>query len=112
MKFSRLAAASLLLIPMISARAQVVINEVFYNAPNEHDDVQWIELLNTSARSVDLSGWSLDKGKFFVFPKGAAISPTASHALRSSVVALTILGFVGDSVKPLTFNHPVAGNRE
>src|SRR3954468_19068223 len=55
--------------------AGVVINEVFYNAPDDWDDVQWIELFNPADRPVDLGGWTLDGGKLFTFPKGARIGP-------------------------------------
>src|SRR5258706_8595923 len=55
------------------ARAGVVINEIFYHAPNDLDDVQWIELLNTGDAPVDISGWSLNQGKLFTFPKETAI---------------------------------------
>lgn len=34
----------LTLLPLTATRAGVVINEVFYNAPDDPDDLQWIEL--------------------------------------------------------------------
>lgn len=55
-------------------QAQVVINEVFYNAPDDIDDLQWIELLNTSETPADLSGWTIDDGKVYTFPKGATLT--------------------------------------
>jgi hypothetical protein len=62
------------LLPCGTVRAEVVINEVFYNAPNELSSLQWLELYNTGSKPADLSGWVLDKGKGFVFPKGAALA--------------------------------------
>ena len=53
--------------------AGVIINEVFYNAPNDLDDLQWIELYNDADASVDLGGWTLDDGKIFTFPKSTTI---------------------------------------
>ena len=38
-------------------RAQVVINEIFYHAPDDLTDLQWIELYNTTDQEVNLSGW-------------------------------------------------------
>jgi hypothetical protein len=34
----------------------VVINELLYNAPDDLDDVQWIELYNPSDQPADLGG--------------------------------------------------------
>src|SRR5688572_20698958 len=48
--------------------AGVVVNEVFYNAPDDVDDVQWVELHNASDRPADLGGWTLDDGKLYTFP--------------------------------------------
>ncbi len=55
------------------APARVVINEICYNAPDDLDDIQWIEFYNTADRPVDLSEWTLDKGNGYVFPKGTTI---------------------------------------
>jgi hypothetical protein len=53
----------------------VVINEIFYNAPDDLDDIQWIELFNPDDRPADLGGWTLDKGKLFTLPPGSRIEP-------------------------------------
>jgi spore coat protein CotH len=60
-------------LPLTAARAEVVINEILYNAPEDRDDIQWIELHNTGAQAVDLSSWTIDEGKGFVFPAGTKI---------------------------------------
>ena len=57
-----------------SAQAGVVINEIFYHAPNDLENLQWIELFNSADQPVDISGWSLDQGKLFTFPKDTAIA--------------------------------------
>ncbi|HEV8378184.1 MAG TPA: lamin tail domain-containing protein, partial [Tepidisphaeraceae bacterium] len=56
------------------AGAGVVINEIFYHAPNDLEDLQWIELFNSGDQPVDISGWSLDQGRLFTFPKDTAIA--------------------------------------
>jgi hypothetical protein len=56
-----------------SAKAGVVINEIYYHAPNDLDDLQWIELYNPTEARVDLTGWQIDEGKVFRFPQGASI---------------------------------------
>src|SRR4029453_13672468 len=53
------------------ARGGVVINEVMYNAPDDLDDLQFVELHNTSDKAVDLAGWKLAKGAKYPFPAGA-----------------------------------------
>ena len=75
--------ALLAMMPLTAARAEVVINEIFYNAPDDRDDMQWIELHNTAAQAVDLSGWTLDEGKSFTFPAGTTSSRAATWWWRS-----------------------------
>ena len=45
-----------------AASAKVVINEIFYHAPGELEDLHYVELLNDSDSATDLGGWSLGKG--------------------------------------------------
>ena len=56
-------------------QAGVVINEIFYNAPNDLSDLEFVELLNTDEKSVDLSGWELGGGIAFVFPSDSVVEP-------------------------------------
>lgn len=72
-----------LLLPL-PASAQVVINEIFYNAPDDLDDVQWIELHNPTRASVDLSGWRLAKALKYVFPANFLIGPDGYAVLARS----------------------------
>jgi PAS domain-containing protein len=50
-----------LVLAALQARGQVVINEIFYHAPDDIADLQWVELYNTSDQAVNLSGWRLSK---------------------------------------------------
>jgi hypothetical protein len=43
--------SSWLAIAPATSSAGVVINEIFYNAPNDLDDLQWIEFQNASAQA-------------------------------------------------------------
>lgn len=56
-----------------ATRAGVVVNEIFYNAPDDLEDLQWIEFFNHGESPVDLSGWTLDGGRIFVFPAATTI---------------------------------------
>lgn len=46
----------------------VVINEIYYHAPEDFDDLQWIELHNPDSHPVDISGWRFTRGIEFRFP--------------------------------------------
>lgn len=48
----------------------VVINELMYHPPGEREDLQYIELFNSGGETVDLSGWSFQKGVRFEFGTG------------------------------------------
>lgn len=56
-------------------QAEIVINEVFYNAPNDLSDLEFVELLNTGEQSVNLLGWELGEGIEFAFPGDSVIEP-------------------------------------
>lgn len=55
--------------------AQVVLNEILYHAPDELDDLQYVELHNAGSEPVDLGGWSFTQGIQFQFPTGTRIGP-------------------------------------
>jgi hypothetical protein len=56
-----------------AARARVVINEIFYHAPNDIGDLEFLELHNSGDEDVDISGWSFTKGIKFKFPAKTVI---------------------------------------
>lgn len=59
----------------LPSRAQVVINEIFYNAPDDLTDLQWIELHNAGDQAVNVAGWRLAAGVRFEFGPGATVAP-------------------------------------
>jgi hypothetical protein len=69
--------ACLLAISFVSPAAWsgVVINEIFYNAPDDLEDLQWIELYNDGDGAADVTGWVLDGGSIFLFPTDTRIAP-------------------------------------
>ncbi len=52
----------------------VVINEINYAPSGATNPAEFIELLNTSASAVDLSGWQFDAGVAYTFPAGTTIA--------------------------------------
>ncbi len=66
------------LVPMCfhsAANAGVVINEIFYHAPDDFDDLEWVEVYNPDDQPVDLADWKLTGGVEFHFKKKATIPP-------------------------------------
>ncbi len=57
----------------LPAQAGVVINEIMYHAPDDLDDVQFIELHNNGSERIDLGGWKLARGVKYSFPAGTGI---------------------------------------
>jgi spore coat protein H len=55
------------------AAGGIVINEIMYHPPDDRDDLQFIELLNSGGQSVDLSGWHFTKGIKYSFPAGTRL---------------------------------------
>lgn len=57
----------------VGAGARVVINEIFYHAPGDIEDLKYVELHNSGEDAVELGGWKFTKGLKFAFPAGARI---------------------------------------
>src|SRR5262249_3307806 len=71
----RLVSSVVLLSLVASSRAQIVINEIYYNAPDDLTDLQWVELYNMGDKAVNLAGWRVSKGVKFEFGPGATVAP-------------------------------------
>jgi len=52
---------------------QVVINEIMYQAPDDLEQLEYIELLNAGSQQVDLSGWKIQEGIEYSFREGATL---------------------------------------
>lgn len=56
--------------------SNVVINEIMYNADEEEETGDWVELYNTAGFEVDISGWQLkdeDDSHVYEFPNGTTM---------------------------------------
>ena len=62
------------------APAGVVINEIFYHAPDDLDDLQFIELYNSGDKPAVIGGWKLAKGVKYQFPADTTI-PADSYVV-------------------------------
>lgn len=56
-----------------TAHGQVVLNEILYHAPDDLDNLQFIELHNAGEQAVDISGWKLTKSVTYTFPAKSTI---------------------------------------
>src|SRR3954454_6458359 len=56
-KFAGFVAAILLPLAQLEIRAEVIISEVMYDPQNSDTNREWVELFNTGASAVNLSGW-------------------------------------------------------
>jgi hypothetical protein len=74
MWFTRVAAILLALTIVAPVRADVVINEIFYHAPDDQDNLQFVELYNIGDQGVDLAGWKLTKAVQYTFPGKTTIA--------------------------------------
>jgi|GEM_PF-1693093 len=86
-------------LPPVNADAQatgaVEISEIFYNPDGQAEGHEFIELHNTSASPVDISGWQLVTGVVYTFPAGSTIDAN-SYIVLAQVAAdfNTVFGFV------------------
>ena len=62
------------LISAVDTPQSVVINEIFYDPPNNARS-EFVELYNPTDEAIDLSGWSFTSGIDFTFPAFSQIAP-------------------------------------
>lgn len=73
--------------------AQVVINEIMYNPPEGgSDSLEYVELYNSGANAVDITGWSIDDAFDFTFPNMTLGAGAYTLIAVDSVALMTVLG--------------------
>jgi hypothetical protein len=84
----QLVAVLILIVAAVTASAQIVVSEIHYHPVEEEtynadgtpvhdlsDDIhEFVELQNTGASTVDLSGWTLAGGITYTFPNGVSLA--------------------------------------
>lgn len=67
----------LLFLPFFQSRADVLLNEVFFDPSGTDTGLEWIEIYNSGENLVNLSGWQLypDGIGYFSFPQGFMLNP-------------------------------------
>ncbi len=83
----------------------VVINEINYNAHDDYDSGDWIELHNAGTDDVDLTGWTYsdeDDAHVFMFPDGTVLRSgaylvVAQEIARFAAIHPNVSNVVGDA---------------
>ncbi len=75
------------------AKSQIVINEIFYNAPNiGPDTIEYIELYNNSTSAINLQGYHFSQGVNYVFPSMMIDAGEYVVVTNDSIDLMNILG--------------------
>ena len=83
----------------VSPHGGVVISEINYHAVSDLDTDDFLELTNTSASPIDMSGWSFSAGITAVLPSGTTIAPGQRFVLSPSAASFSALhGFAPDAI--------------
>lgn len=64
----------------------VVINELHYDPDDSSERVEFIELYNPDAATVDLSNWRINRAVDYTFPVGASLGPDEYLVIAESAV--------------------------
>lgn len=97
--------------PAAAGPPAVVVNEVFYNAPDDLDWVQWVELHNPGGQPVAVGGWTLDKGKVLTVPADTTI-PAGGYLVFALDPAEFAQVYGGDVRVAGGMNRPLKRNGE
>jgi hypothetical protein len=80
------------LCPELRADSTVVFNEIQYHPTDREASLEWIELYNQMAVSMDLSGWRISGGVDHVFAEGTVIPGGGFLVIAANPAALRALG--------------------
>ncbi|HUS34372.1 MAG TPA: lamin tail domain-containing protein, partial [Verrucomicrobiae bacterium] len=69
-------------------QSQIVINELMYSPISGDDADQYVELYNSGATTVDLTGWTLGGGIGFNIPSGTTLAPNSYLVIANNAARL------------------------
>jgi hypothetical protein len=93
------------------ADTSVVFNEVMYHPATNEPAMEWLELYNQMAVSVDMSGWSLDGDIHYRFPTNTVLSGGAYLVVASSPTNLAATTGLANLLGPFTNRLSNSGGR-
>jgi hypothetical protein len=88
-------------IQVLSAPANVVINEIHYNPDVKTEPAEFIELYNSGPSAVDVGGWTLDSGVHFTIPSGTNMA-AGSYLVIAANPAFVLTKFGAKALGPFT----------
>ena len=91
--------------------AVVTFNEVMYHPVNDEENLEWIEFHNQFAVDVDLSGWSICNGVFFIFPVGTVVPGGGHVVVAANPAALASATGFDDALGPFIGRLDNSGER-
>jgi len=99
--------------PPVLATPEVAINEIYYHPVSDADATQeYVELLNTTDRPIDLTGYQFGQGIQFKLPDGTTMSPGGLLVVcRNLIIARAALGIEGPAVGNFTGQLDNGGER-
>lgn len=72
-----------------ASASSIVVSQIHYNPDVPNDLTEFVEIMNISAGSVDLTGCEFDAGITFHFPAGFVLAPGARGLIVKDVTAFT-----------------------
>ncbi len=66
----------------------LVINEIMFNPPREHPDLEYLEVVNIGSGDLDISGFRINRGVSFTFPNGTVLEPDEYLVVAKDPTAL------------------------
>src|SRR4051794_24222889 len=88
------------------AAGDVVINEILYHAPDDLDNLQFIELHNPGDAAIDLAGWKLGRNIRYEFPAEKRIEAGGYLVLcKDAALFKKYYGFDADGVFTGALGH-------
>ncbi len=97
--FRRFAVSALVAVSGSLCAQFVVINEIFYDPPDNTQPIEFVELHNPGAVAVNIGGWRLEDGVAFNVPAGTVIPAGGYFVIAENAVAFqTRFGFVPGGV--------------
>lgn len=82
------------------ADSTVVFNEIMYHPATNEAAMEWIELHNQMGVDMDISGWSIADGVFFVFPEGTIVPGGEFVVVAASPEELAAAGAFSGALGP------------
>src|SRR6478735_1053522 len=86
---------------VLSASANVVINEIHYNPDVKTEPAEFIELFNSGPGAVDVGGWTLDSGVHFTIPAGTNM-PAGAYLVIAANPGFILTKYGAKAIGPFT----------